>query len=328
MKNPKLAPGLVWKLILQYEEDREHEVFVKATKKMQATMRGERVSSSEDEDNDAEVYPEDDEVDDSDDDEDEAEAEKAAATALALSSPAFNSDWGAIPAASGPPPVATGPPPPLPVEEPPARSASVQPQVTTVQAVNSSTYTSTTTVPASSSSSSSSAAPAASRSVFERRRGGGGGGGGSKLTGKIIVIVLAVVFNLAFGIAALVVHGQWNGTNGQIDPPCSTASPSLSLSRWLEGFGIANILMFIAWVVVMLLCVKDDDDSLLIVVFIWAFVALLFTFAWMVVGSVVLFRDTAQCQALAYSLWACSAACVISSYIALLFPMGAVFIVK
>ncbi len=69
---------------------------------------------------------------------------------------------------------------------------------------------------------------------------------------KVGIIASSAIFNLAFGIAALIVHLQYN------DPAlafCGT-STYLTLTQWVEGFGIGNILIFIGTLVFTLLMEK------------------------------------------------------------------------
>ena len=63
---------------------------------------------------------------------------------------------------------------------------------------------------------------------------------GDNVVLKVVAIASSAVFNLAFGIAGLIVHLQ----NNSPDPRCGVSNSYLTLSQWLEGFGIANILIF------------------------------------------------------------------------------------
>ena len=103
---------------------------------------------------------------------------------------------------------------------------------------------------------------------------------------------------------------------GAADPPCSQISEmkwGLSLAEYLLGFGIASLIIWALTVVSALLL-----DSAPVFYYIVSLCAGLFSFAWMIVGSVALFRDDNSCRTAfgAYPLWAASLASVISYYVA------------
>ena len=101
---------------------------------------------------------------------------------------------------------------------------------------------------------------------------------------------------------------------GAADPFCSRISDmkwGLSLAEYLLGFGIASLIIWALTVVSALLL-----DSAAIFYYIVSLCAGMFSFAWMIVGSVALFRDDHSCRADAYPLWAASLASVISYYVA------------
>ena len=109
---------------------------------------------------------------------------------------------------------------------------------------------------------------------------------------------------------AVVVYTQ----NNSPEPMCSQISAAiwgLSLLSWLLGFGIASIILFFLTAAGALLL-----DSAAVLYYVVAFFGGLFSFIWMVMGSVALFRDDHSCQAEAYSLWAACLACLISYYVA------------
>jgi hypothetical protein len=66
------------------------------------------------------------------------------------------------------------------------------------------------------------------------------------------------------------------------DPECGNSNYYLSLSKWLEGFGIGNILIFFGFLIFALLLDKAKTGYL-----VWALLVSLFSFSWMIIGSVV-----------------------------------------
>ncbi len=98
---------------------------------------------------------------------------------------------------------------------------------------------------------------------------------GKKTALKVVLIAMSALFNLAFGIAALVVHLQHNTP----DPLCGNSNSYLSLSRWLEGFGIANIIIFVGTIPVVLAMNRAALFAF------WSIIVGLFGFAWMVSAS-------------------------------------------
>lgn len=122
---------------------------------------------------------------------------------------------------------------------------------------------------------------------------------------QAVLIVQALIFHIAFGIAALVIASQWLPA-----PPCALNSTFLTLSAWLLGFGVSGVVIGGATVFLVIAM-----DQLMTLFQIWTAISALFLFAWMIVGSVALWRDDWACQTAAYPLWAMSAAAVISMYI-------------
>lgn len=124
-----------------------------------------------------------------------------------------------------------------------------------------------------------------------------------------LMLARAIIFQFAFGVAALVVH-----TVSATGPPinCSlNAHPQLP--NWLFGFGISNLICLgISFPLICAFGNLPDRFALA-----WFVVVEIFDLVWMIVGSVALFAHGSSCQTLAYPIWACTMACVIQYYVRL-----------
>lgn len=123
---------------------------------------------------------------------------------------------------------------------------------------------------------------------------------------KVLLILQALIFNIAFGILGLVVAAEY----ANAPPPCAQLAEFLFLNKWLLGFGIANVV--IGAITIPFTIAMEGLGS---TYEIWTAVASMFSFAWMIVGSVVLYRDCFPCETEAFRLWQVSMACLISYYI-------------
>jgi hypothetical protein len=121
-----------------------------------------------------------------------------------------------------------------------------------------------------------------------------------------------VAVYLGIGIACCIIYAQHNtavptcGANGY--PP---------LQYFVLGTGIAYLILAAVSIFALLLVLSVVGIPILLIV---ALCAGGFCFAWMIVGSVSLFRDGYDCQTLNYPIWAVAMAAVISSYV--LFGLG------
>ncbi len=120
---------------------------------------------------------------------------------------------------------------------------------------------------------------------------------------KVFLILATVVGNLAFGIGAIVIGSQYMGQQ--------CAKPSAPpLDTWLLVFGITAL---VSMAIAIPLIIFLEKAAAVFLVYILLFG--MFNFAWMIVGSVALFRDCPSCQSQAYPLWAMSLAVLIMMYI-------------
>ena len=85
------------------------------------------------------------------------------------------------------------------------------------------------------------------------------------------------------------------------------------LRQWLQGTGISYIIVGAVWLVfgIFALC----SPEVLAVYLIFCIVVCFFLFAWMIVGSVSLWRDGMDCRDLNYPIWAMGMAAVIISIV-------------
>lgn len=116
-----------------------------------------------------------------------------------------------------------------------------------------------------------------------------------------VISMFSLIIYLGLGIASCVVYAQ-NHTS----PPLCGVNGSPPLQQYVLGAGIAFLIISVGTIIG------------LIVIPVLIIIALCgggFCFAWMIVGSVSLFRDGADCQSLNYPIWAVAMAIVICSYI-------------
>lgn len=120
-----------------------------------------------------------------------------------------------------------------------------------------------------------------------------------QITCSGLLASLSIVIHLGIGIACCVVYAY------NQDIPCGIHGQP-PLPEFVLGTGISYIIIGGALVFGIFVL------PLLVVV---ALFGGLFQFAWMIVGSVSLFRDGADCEHLNYPIWAVGMAAVISTYV-------------
>ncbi len=129
--------------------------------------------------------------------------------------------------------------------------------------------------------------------------------------GAQIIGWISVIVYLGIGIACCVIYAQNGGT------PCGL-NGSPPLPKYVLGTGIAFLILACVSIFAIILLLSIVGIPLL---FIVALCSSGFCFAWLIVGSVSLFRDGYDCQTLNYPIWAVAMAAVISSYVMFGFGM-------
>lgn len=113
--------------------------------------------------------------------------------------------------------------------------------------------------------------------------------------------IIGLLF-LALGIAALVVALD------NKDVVCGHGG-SPPLRDWLFGTGIAGIITGACLSIIGVLLIFTGVGAIVVILVSWF--APGFWFAWMIVGSVALWRDGEDCEELNYAVWRCSEIIVI-----------------